>query len=290
MKISSFGRLIRIQQWIKNLLLFFPLIFSDNLLVQSLLIKTLVGFLAFSLMASAIYILNDLRDIPFDRQHPIKKSRPTASGLVGREVALTISAVFGTASLGIGLYAGLNFVYILILYLLINLVYTYKLRAFAIVDVTTVASGYLLRIFAGGIIGGIAISHWMIMVTFLLALFLAIAKRRDDIILEKTLQTNVRSATSGYNLEFTNLAMTLFGSTLIISYIMYTISPEVTERIGSRLLYLTGFPVIVGVLRYIQLLVVKRQVSDPFQILLGDRFMQLIVLAWLFLILFIMYS
>ncbi len=286
----TFARLLRVPQWIKNLLLFFPMIFSENLTDSEMLGRTGLGFVAFCMMASCIYIINDYRDIDHDRVHPTKKTRPLASGLVSERTAARLAVSLGVVSLLVAVIVGREFAGILLVYLLINLAYSFKLKEIALVDISIVAAGYLLRIFAGGVIGSILISHWMILVTFLLALFLALAKRRDDILLQKNQNVTARAAISGYNLEFSNVALTLAGSVLVVAYIMYTTSPEVTQRIGSNLLYLTSLPVIIGILRYFQLMMVSERSSDPFDVLVRDSFIQIIVLLWLIATVWIIYG
>ncbi len=163
---------------------------------------------------------------------------------------------------------------------MLNLLYSIKLKQYAIIDVCIVAMGFVLRILAGGMASGIVLSHWIVLMTFLLTLFLSFAKRRDDVVRMQKTGVAPRKNTHRYNLTFINEAINLTGAITIVCYIMYTVSPEVVNRFDTQYLYLTSFFVILGVLRYIQLSVVDNKSGDPTEVALNDRFTQLTILAW----------
>ena len=165
-------------------------------------------------------------------------------------------------------------------YFVLNLLYSIKLKQYAIIDVCIVAMGFVLRILAGGMASGIVLSHWIVLMTFLLTLFLSFAKRRDDVVRMQKTGVAPRKNTHRYNLTFINEAINLTGAITIVCYIMYTVSPEVVNRFDTQYLYLTSFFVILGVLRYIQLSVVDNKSGDPTEVALNDRFTQLTILAW----------
>ena len=229
-------------------------------------------------MASCVYILNDLRDVAADRQHPEKQKRAIASGAITPRNAIVVSILLGVAAIGLSAWLSLPLLGVLLGYLLMNLAYSYGLRAVAIVDITIIALGFLLRVFAGGVVVGIVISHWLIVLTFLLALLLALGKRRAEY--SNHGEKLMRGSLAGYNLPFIDGAMVFLGAVTVVAYLMYTISPEVTERIGSDYVYLTSFFVVLGILRYLQLAMVYGRTEAPSKVLLSDLFLQVVLLGW----------
>jgi 4-hydroxybenzoate polyprenyltransferase len=281
-KVTSYVKLLRPQQWVKNTFIFIPAFFGGNILYLPTLINLLAGFAAFSLLASAVYVLNDWIDVEQDRLHPQKRNRPLASGAVSKSEAAVLAgtAILLSVVFTILLINTLYFTYILLLYFTLNLLYSFKLKKISIVDIVIIAIGFLLRICAGGVLGGVLLSKWIIIMTFLLALFLAFAKRRDDVLLNMQ-GVSTRQSIKGYNLEFISSSMVLMSSVIMIAYIMYTVSPEVTARSGHDLGYVTSFWVIVGILRYLQLTIVEERSGDPTKLLLKDRFLFLTVSLWI---------
>ena len=163
---------------------------------------------------------------------------------------------------------------------MINIFYSFKLKHIAIVDIFIIAFGFVLRLFIGGTCGNIELSHWIILMTFLLALFLALAKRRDDVMLSsqgKTLRKNI----DGYNYEFISASMILMSGVIIVSYILYTVSNDVVEKFNTSNLYLTSIFVILGILRYMQITFVEQNSGSPTKVVLTDRFLQITILLWL---------
>src|SRR6185295_8765692 len=167
------------------------------------------------------------------------------------------------------------------IYIVINILYSFLLKHIPILDIIVISSGFLLRIFAGGILANVPISHWIVIMTFLLSLFLALAKRRDDVLIFNESGEKMRKAVDGYNLEFINAAMMIMAAVIVVSYIMYTLSEDVMQRIGSKEIYFTTIFVIAGLLRYLQISFVENNSSSPTHVLLRDRFVQLTILGWL---------
>ena len=271
---------------------FMPLFFGHQLLNIPLLLNAVVMCVSFSFIASAVYCLNDIIDVEADRRHPVKCKRPIASGDVSVPtaylmmlilIAMSISVLFLSS---VGVVSGIC---VIVAYLLMEIAYCLKLKRYAIIDVCMLSLGFVLRIIAGGVVTDIVISHWLVMMTFLLTLFLGIAKRRDDVL--KMMSTGIapRHNTKRYNLTFVNNAITITASVMLVCYIMYTVSPEVTENFHTRYLYLTSIFVLIGLLRYMQLAVVDEKTGDPTKILLHDRFTQLVVAAWGLTFLIIIY-
>ncbi len=284
--------LIRPQQWIKNGFVLIPMFFGGRLLNVDDAIASVVTFFAFSCAASAIYCFNDIVDVDADRRHPVKCRRPIASGAVSVPTAYALMAVLALLSTLLlfflpqraGETAG-----IVAFYFLLNMAYCLWLKRHAIIDVCTVAFGFVLRILAGGMACDVAVSNWLVLMTFLLALFLSFAKRRDDVLRMNETGEPPRRNTIRYNLTFVNQAITVTGTVTLVCYIMYTVSPEVVSRFHAPYLYLTSIFVLVGLLRYMQLTVVDEVSGDPTKILLRDRFTQAIVVAWIMAFLLIIY-
>ena len=284
--------LIRPQQWIKTGFVLIPMFFGGRLLNADDAIASVVTFFAFSCAASAIYCFNDIVDVDADRRHPVKCRRPIASGAVSVPTAYALMAVLALLSALLlfflpqraGETAG-----IVAFYFLLNMAYCLWLKRHAIIDVCTVAFGFVLRILAGGMACDVAVSNWLVLMTFLLALFLSFAKRRDDVLRMNETGEPPRRNTIRYNLTFVNQAITITGTVTLVCYIMYTVSPEVVSRFHAPYLYLTSIFVLVGLLRYMQLTVVDEVSGDPTKILLRDRFTQAIVVAWIMVFLLIIY-
>jgi 4-hydroxybenzoate polyprenyltransferase len=280
---------MRPHHYIKNIFIFIPLFFSLKITDMGLLLSAFIAFIAFSLSASAVYILNDYFDIEDDKNHPKKRFRPLASGEVSKKEAVSMMMLlFGSA---IALISCISFdaTLILFFYVMMNIAYSLHLKHMAIVDVTIIAIGFVLRLFMGSVATGIALSHWIVIMTFLLALFMALAKRRDDVLIYENTGKKMRKVIDGYNLQFLDVAMAIMASVVIVSYVMYTSSPEVIERMGSEYLYLTSLFVIMGVMRYLQIAFVHLNSGSPTGIMLKDRFIQFTLLLWIVSFVWILY-
>lgn len=287
----AFIKLLRPHQYIKNLLVFFPLFFALKINDLMLFKQTLIAFVAFCFAASSIYIINDIRDIKKDSAHPEKKNRPLASGKVSIKNAMILSAALFIAAIATSYMGGWNLFLIISFYILMNIGYSFGLKNVPLLDIFIISAGFLMRLVAGthfGGISGINPSHWIIIMTFLMSLFIAFAKRRDDLILaEKGVE--VRKSISGYNIEFVNNAMSVMSAVLIVSYLLYTLDANVQSHFGTNNLYTTTLFVILGVFRYMQLTFVFQKSGSPTEIVYKDRFLQLTILGWLLMFLYFAY-
>lgn len=272
--------LLRPEHWVKNLFLFVPAFFAARLTEPVVLGRTVLAFLAFSLTASAVYALNDVADVAHDRQHPLKRLRPVASGTIGRRLAAVLAAALLLSGSALAFALSREVLLVCWLYFGLNVFYSFWLKHIAIVDIALIGLGFLLRVSAGGAAAGVAVSQWLIVLTFLLALILALAKRRGEFVLETGGGTSRRSL-EGYNLPFLDASMVVCSTVAIVAYLMYCFSPEVTERIGSQHIYWTAFFAIVGILRYLQLTLVFNRTESPTWVLLHDVFLQIVLAAWL---------
>jgi 4-hydroxybenzoate polyprenyltransferase len=273
-------KLFRVHQYIKNLFIFMPLLFSFSYTNLDDNLNTLIAFILFCLLASSIYIFNDLMDVNEDRAHPKKKFRPLASEKVSTNSAKALISLLSISSLSISLIISVELFAVMLIYFLLNISYSLKLKHIAILDIFIIATGFVLRLFAGSAVTGISLSMWIILMTFLLAIFLALAKRRDDVLLSLEGQ-ETRKNIDGYNLEFVNAAMVLMAGVVIVSYIQYTISPEVIDRLDTEYLYITSFFVILGIFRYMQITFVEQDSGSPTKVVIRDRFLKVTIFLWL---------
>jgi prenyltransferase, ubiA family len=285
-------RLIRPHQWVKNLVVLLPVFFGGALLHIESVYAGLVTALCFSFAASSIYCLNDIVDVDDDRRHPVKCHRPLASGAISiAQGYILMFSMFVLSMLSTFLLrqSQLETASVILFYWLLNIAYCLKLKQYAIIDVCVVSFGFVLRILAGGYATSIHLSKWIVLMTFLLMLFLSFAKRRDDVVRMNETGHAPRQNTIRYNLTFINQAITITASVTLVCYIMYTVSPETIQNFHTDYLYLTSVFVLVGLLRYIQIAVVDKRSGDPTKVMLHDRFMQFVVLAFGLAFLFIIY-
>ncbi|MBN8876971.1 MAG: decaprenyl-phosphate phosphoribosyltransferase [Chitinophagaceae bacterium] len=276
----SYIKLLRPKDWAKNLFLFIPLFFAGEFTDLGKISQILLGFIAFSAIASSIYILNDYRDIEDDRKHPVKCKRPLASGAVSKPSALVIAAILIVGGFLLAWQIRDKFLFVLAIYFLINLGYSFGLKSVAILDIILLAIGFVLRVKAGSVIAYIPLSEWIIIMVFLLALFMAIGKRRDDVILKLSSGVDMRKSIKGYNLELLNVLLALICAVIIVSYFMYTMSPETMARLGTHRLYYTCLFVMAGIMRYLQIIFVMADSGSPTKILYRDRFIQIVLVLW----------
>lgn len=281
LSIVSIIKLMRPHQYSKNLLIFLPLFFALKITNIDLLLNAAIAFIAFSLTASAIYILNDYHDIKEDRQHPKKKNRPLASGDISNSQAIIIMSVLFISGFSLIATLSLEATTLLSVYVVLNIAYSYFLKHIAIVDVVIIAIGFVIRILVGTTVTMLNTSMWIVVMTFLLALFLALSKRRDDVLLFNQTGKKMRKVIDGYNLQFVDISMTLMSGVVIVSYLMYCVSPNVIERIGSDKLYLTSLFVIIGIMRYMQITFVEENSGSPTKILFQDRLIQIVIVLWI---------
>ena len=293
MKTLKILQLLRPHQWIKNTFIFLPLFFSGQLLHLPLIESCIAAFFAFSFAAGSIYCFNDIFDVKIDREHPAKCKRPIASGEISVWLAYIIMTVSLFVSIAIIILFGNESKYfvlgLILFYYILNIAYTLSLKKFAIIDVMIISIGFVLRIFVGGTATGIELSEWIIIMTFLLALFLAFAKRRDDVVIYENTGIAMRKNTNRYNLAFINQILSVISAVIIIAYLMYTLSPDITKQFNSKYVYLTSFFVIAGIIRYLQITIVDVKSGNPTKILYRDHFIQFCVIGWVIAFLIIIY-
>ena len=282
-------KLLRPAQWSKNACVFLPLFFDKKFTDSRLLALTCLCFVIFSLAASAVYCLNDILDRKADAQHPVKCQRPIASGAVSVPAGWAAMATCAVLAIGLTLAFVPKLIWLLLGYMVLNVAYSLWLKHVDLVDMLIVASFYVMRVLAGAITCAIIPSQWIVVMTFLLALFLVLGKRRDDVMIQAESGTVVRRGAANYNLQFVNMALTLVATVTIVAYMMYTMSGEVTSRLDSKYVYCTAVFVLAGLLRYLQLTVVGNRTGSPTKVLFHDHFIQLCLLGWIVSFILIIY-
>lgn len=274
-------KLLRPKDWAKNLFLYIPLFFSGEIFDLNKIILVFEGFVAFSFIASSIYIINDYGDIEDDRKHPEKKHRPLASGKASPTIALIICVILVILGFTIAYFANTRFLILLALYFAINICYSFGLKNIPILDIFIIAIGFSLRIRSGGVLASVDVTVWMNIMVFLLALFMALGKRRDDVLLKLSSGVDMRKVVKGYTLDFLNTMLALVSAVMIVSYFMFTVSEGVIKRHHTERLYLTALFVMAGIMRYLQIIYVNADSGSPTKILYKDRFIQISILLWM---------
>ncbi|HRP55560.1 decaprenyl-phosphate phosphoribosyltransferase [Agriterribacter sp.] len=274
-------KLLRPKDWAKNLFLYIPLFFAGEIFNWLKVLQVFEGFIAFCCIASSIYIINDYADKEDDKKHPEKRNRPIASGAVSTGTALTIFTILTIAGFFLAYFISTKFFSLLGIYFFLNIGYSFGLKNIPILDIFIIAIGFPLRIRSGGSIANVDVTVWLNIMIFLLALFMAAGKRRDDVLLKITSGDDMRKAVKGYTLDFLNALLALISSVMIVSYFMYTVSQNVIERHGTSRLYLTSLFVMAGIMRYLQIIYVNADSGSPTKILYKDRFIQISLVLWM---------
>lgn len=269
--VRAFVLALRPQQWVKNLLLLAPLLFSHNVFALPTLGRALTAFVLFCVMSSAVYLFNDVKDREADRRHPQKRLRPIAAGDVSVALALGAAAVLATAAVVGGFLVEPRFALIVAAYGLMNVVYSTWLKHQVILDVFVLAAGFVLRAVAGAVAIDVVMSDWLLICTTLLALFLGLCKRRHECIALGSERTGHRHVLGQYNPQLLDMMIGIVTASTVMSYALYTVSEETVLKFGSRALLLTLPFVLYGIFRYLYLVYQQGQGGDPTQNLLADR-------------------
>jgi 4-hydroxybenzoate polyprenyltransferase len=287
--ISSIWRTMRPNQWIKNLFVFAPLFFSGEATEPAKLISTFSVFVAFCIMSSSIYFFNDLSDRERDRNHPEKCKRPIASGSLATWLAVVIGLFLATLSILITLFISSKVAAFLIIYGSINIAYSMLLKHVVILDVFCVASGFILRILAGASAVNIVASPWLIITTFLLSLFLGLAKRRHELVLLNNSSNDHRPVLSHYSLLLIDQLISVVTPVTLITYLLYTLDASTIARFNSNTIYITGIFVVFGIFRYLYLIHRKDLGGSPTDMVFKDLPLLIAILGWILTFGFIVY-
>ena len=274
-------RLLRPQQWVKNVFLIAPLIFSKHLFNPDYLLTTVLALVVFSLVSSSVYIINDIADREADRQHPIKKNRPIASGQISIPQAVVTFLVILAAVVLAGRNLDLKFQLVVLIYFVLNLSYSFGLKRVILVDVFVIAAGYMLRVLAGAYAIAVLISPWLVLCTLFVSVFLAISKRRGELMLAKNTVGYVgRAVLQQYDMALIDQLMTIAAAGMAISYALYTVAERTVTIFGTDNLIFTTVFVLFGIFRYLFLVRRKENDDDPAHVLITDWAMVFNVIAW----------
>jgi len=287
--IEPIVRSLRPGQWVKNVLVFAPLIFAQQALDPRALVRSLAAFAIFCLASGTVYLVNDLLDRASDREHPIKRRRPIASGALSPAAATVAAALLGAGTLLAAATLDPRLTLVLGTYLVVNLAYSRTLKHMVILDVMTVAAGFVLRVVAGGIAVGVTLSSWLLLCTSLLALFLGFGKRRHELVLLEVNASSHRPILSEYSPYFLDQLIGVVTTSTLVSYALYTMDPLVHQKLGTPYLPLTIPFVLYGIFRYLYLVHQKQEGGDPTQIVFTDRPLLVNIVLWVATVFIMLY-
>lgn len=288
---SNFFQLLRINNWIKNLLVLAPLIFSLNIFHITKVIQSLEAFAAFCLISSAIYIFNDILDIEKDKIHPRKKYRPLASGKISILRAFIIALVLTALSLSVSWFLSFNFTLVIFSYLVLNSLYNIKLKTVPLIEAFIIAINFLIRIIAGSVAISVIPTEWIVFVTFFLATMLTFIKRKSEIKVLESKSGEHRSVLKHYNLQTINQLIFISATLTLAGYVLYTINHPLFQNETINWLFYSFIFVAFGLFRFI-LISDSEQLEkegDPTILILKDRYLQLTILLWILYVIWAIY-
>lgn len=279
--VKNIFQLLRPHQWIKNGIVLTGLIFSGNAINSDMAITALIATGLFCLLSSAVYIINDIADAEADRNHPRKAQRPIASGQISKSTATILGIILTAGSLVGAYFLNWGFFLTAVGYFVLQIAYTFHLKHVVIIDVMSIATGFVLRAFAGAVVIGVTFSGWLLITSFLLALFLGFGKRRHEIVMLEEGSTDHRPILESYSSYFLDQLIGIVTPAILVCYLLYTISSDVQTRLGTEYIYLTAPFVFYGIFRYIYLIHQEQKGGSPTRILITDRPILLTVVLWL---------
>jgi len=280
---------MRPKQWIKNLFVFPPLVFSKSLFIFPLNIKALMTFVVFCVVSGCVYIINDVADREEDKKHPVKSLRPVASGILSPSIALGTVAILLSLSLTGGYMIGPELLAILALYFFMNLLYSTFLKHVVLLDIFVIALGFVLRVMGGGAVIHVKLSSWLILCTLLIALFLALCKRRHELVLLEDNASNHRKILGEYTPYFLDQLIAVVTASTLMTYALYTMSEDVYRNFGNNNIKYTIPFVLYGIFRYLYLVHQKKKGGSPTEIMMRDIPMLINIGLWAFVVVVILY-
>ena len=289
--LKNYFNLLRIPQWIKNFFIFVPLVFSQHLFEQDYVKLSLLGFIIFSFISSSIYIINDLIDINEDKLHPIKRFRPIPAGLISKGTAAAVASILAIGSFALLSLTNIKFGGTVLTYFVITILYSLKLKNIVILDVFTIAAGFMLRILGGAFIISVEISSWLILTTMFISLFLAVMKRRSELKIVTTDDAgSTRKVLVHYSTEFIDQMSTVTSAGVIICYALYTVSQRTVSIFKTEhLIYTTPF-VVFGIFRYMYLVYIGKKGENTTEILVSDLPMIFNIIIYVLVVIAIIYG
>lgn len=272
--------LFRPLHYVKNLIIFAPAFFGGVLLNSSVFSQVFLAFISFCFASSFIYIINDARDVEYDRKHPVKKNRPLAAGTVTLKLAIPWAVVLLFGSLILAFLVNVNALALVAVYIVINVLYSFGIKNVPIIDLLIVSAGFVLRLFTGGLASGVVLSEWIIALTFLLSLLLITAKRRDDVLIYSRTQVSNRHVASIYSIKVIDSIIVLSAVSAAVFYIMWTIFSDFGNIRDGYSLTLTAIFVIAGLIKYAFIVFKEEKSGNPTDIMLENKTIQLITVSW----------
>ena len=281
---------LRPAQWTKNAFVLAPLVFAHRLTDRPSLALALLAFACFCCAASAVYLLNDLRDREQDRRHPLKRKRPLAAGTLAVPVALGAAVALAGAAIAAAVRLGPTFAGILAGYLLLNVAYSMGLKNVVILDVMAIAMGFVLRVLAGAVAIQVSVSSWLLLCTIFLALFLAFSKRRHELMLLAGDAAEQRAVLSHYSPTFLDQMINVVTASSVIAYALYAVAPETVAKYHTEKLVYTVPMVLFGIFRYLYLIYQRPGERNPTEGILKDVPFLLNVVIWGLAVLWVVYG
>lgn len=281
---------LRPAQWVKNFFVLAPLVFAESLLDERLLLRTGTAFLVFCALSSAVYLFNDLCDRKRDREHPLKRNRPLASGALSVRAAVVALAVLVLVALAGAWWLGTATLWVSTAYLLINLAYSTLLKHVVVLDAMAVSSGYVLRVLVGGFAAGVPVSNWLLLCTTFLALFLTFSKRRHELVLLQDKAHQQRGVLAHYSPEFLDQLINVVTASSLMSYALWAVAEETQQRFGGAALLATLPFVLFGIFRYLFLIYRTQSDRNPTEAMLRDGPFVANLLLWGVAVLVILYG
>ena len=272
---------MRPEQWLKNGFVLAPIVFSGLIGDPDAWLRTLLAVAAFCAASSAVYLVNDVIDREADRSHPIKKSRAIASGEISVTTALVVAVVLVAAAAAVAVWLGGWFPAVVIAYVALVLLYSVALKRAVFLDVLVVAAGFVLRVVGGAVAIDVPVSRWILLVAYLLALYLALGKRRSELALLGEEAGHHRVVLGHYTLPMVDQAISVVLGATVVAYALYTVAPETVAKVGSEGLLATVPIVLYGLFRYLYLLHRHELGGSPTKALLTDRPLLVCVIVWL---------
>ena len=280
---------IRPQQWLKNFFIFGPLLFSELMFDIPSLFKAILAFVVFCLLSGSLYILNDIRDIEEDKQHPIKSRRPIPSGKLKKSHAMAAFFVLSVVSMNLAIFVNWKFVLTAGIYYVLQLGYSLGLKHVVILDVFIIAAGFLIRVMAGALAIEVYMSPWLLLCTLQLALFLAMSKRRHELALLKESAGDHRPILKEYSLNLLDQMIAVVTASTVIAYCLYTISEETVAKFGTtNLIYTVPF-VLYGIFRYLYLVHQRFGGGSPEVLIIKDKPLLVVLFLWILSAVVILY-
>lgn len=289
--ILKYLQLIRVHQWVKNIFVFVPILFSLHIFEEDYLLTTIFAFFVFCLASSAIYVINDLVDIDADRSHPLKKNRPLPSGAISKSAALITAIVLLIIVTWLIFYFNYEFILTVVLFIILNVLYSLLLKNIVILDIFSIAAGFALRVLAGAFVIQVPISSWLLLTTMFISLFLGVMKRHSELsILSAENNTSSRKVLAQYSLNFADQIATVAAAGVIICYALYSVAPRTISVFNTEgLIYTTPF-VVFGIFRYMYLEYMSKKGENTTRIMATDIPMIVTVVLYIVTTILIVYK